>query len=73
MLLWRRAIGDELGRTFCLVGADLLNYDISVKAEQELAQLMKGKSGKCTELKNKMVISECPVSTMFHVTYEEDD
>ena len=51
MLLWRRAIGDELGKIFCLVRADLLNYDISVKAEQELAQLMKGKSGKCTELK----------------------
>ena len=45
VLLWRRAIGDQLGRVFCLVRADLLNYDVSVEAEQELTKLMKGKTG----------------------------
>ncbi|XP_072046321.1 E3 ubiquitin-protein ligase rnf213-alpha-like [Amphiura filiformis] len=45
VLLWRRAIGDQLGRVFCLVRADLLNYDISVNAEKELGKLMKGQTG----------------------------
>ncbi|XP_072042938.1 E3 ubiquitin-protein ligase rnf213-alpha-like [Amphiura filiformis] len=40
VLLWRRAICDRQGRVFCLVSPDLLNYDISVKAERKLAELM---------------------------------
>ncbi|XP_072028224.1 E3 ubiquitin-protein ligase rnf213-alpha-like [Amphiura filiformis] len=45
LLLWRRALSDQLKRVFCLVRADLLDYDVSVKAEQQLLHLMQGKAG----------------------------
>ena len=45
LLLWRRALSDRLDRVFCLVRADLLDYDVSVKAEQQLHSLMQGKGG----------------------------
>ncbi|XP_072029083.1 E3 ubiquitin-protein ligase rnf213-alpha-like [Amphiura filiformis] len=45
LLLWRRALSDQLNRVFCLVRADLLDYDVSVKAEQQLLHLMQGKAG----------------------------
>ncbi|XP_072028229.1 E3 ubiquitin-protein ligase rnf213-alpha-like [Amphiura filiformis] len=45
LLLWRRALSDQLKRVFCLVRADLLDYDVSVKAEQQLHHLMQGKAG----------------------------
>ena len=47
LLLWRRALSDRLDRVFCLVRADLLDYDVSVKAEQQLHNLMQGKAGMC--------------------------
>ena len=48
LLLWRRALSDRLDRVFCLVRVDLLDYDVSVKAEQQLHTLMQGKAGTVT-------------------------
>ncbi len=39
-------MGDSKGRVFCLVRADLLDYDIGVKAEKQLSKLMRGHNGK---------------------------
>ncbi|XP_078674105.1 E3 ubiquitin-protein ligase rnf213-alpha-like isoform X2 [Branchiostoma floridae x Branchiostoma belcheri] len=45
VLLWRRAVGDQTGGIFCLVAADQLDYDVSVRAEEMRCKLFQGKSG----------------------------
>ena len=41
-LLWRRALADRAGeRLYCLVHADLLDYDVSQKAVDSLHTLMR--------------------------------
>ena len=47
-IFWRRALGDDRGRVFCLVRADLLDYKVSVEAEKQLNFLMREKHGMCT-------------------------
>ncbi|XP_071956942.1 E3 ubiquitin-protein ligase rnf213-alpha-like [Antedon mediterranea] len=44
VLLWRRAINGNNKKTYCLVNADVLNYDVSVEAVNKLGYLMKGKN-----------------------------
>ncbi|XP_046861644.1 E3 ubiquitin-protein ligase rnf213-alpha-like [Xenia sp. Carnegie-2017] len=41
-LLWRRAVGDNTGRLFCLVNADLLDFDVSQEALRLLESLTQG-------------------------------
>ncbi|XP_071951998.1 E3 ubiquitin-protein ligase rnf213-alpha-like [Antedon mediterranea] len=45
VLLWRRVVNGDNKKTYCLVNADALNYDVSVEAVNKLTQLMKGKHG----------------------------
>ncbi|XP_046861659.1 E3 ubiquitin-protein ligase RNF213-like [Xenia sp. Carnegie-2017] len=42
-LLWRRAVGDDTGRLFCLVNADLLDFDVSQEALRLLESLTQEK------------------------------
>ncbi|XP_046860850.1 E3 ubiquitin-protein ligase rnf213-alpha-like [Xenia sp. Carnegie-2017] len=41
-LLWRRAVVDDTGRLFCLVNADLLDFDVSQEALRLLELLTQG-------------------------------
>ncbi|XP_046860852.1 E3 ubiquitin-protein ligase rnf213-alpha-like [Xenia sp. Carnegie-2017] len=43
-LLWRRAVLDKAGRLFCLVNADLLDFDVSQEAIRLLHFLTQGRS-----------------------------
>ncbi|XP_033121706.1 E3 ubiquitin-protein ligase rnf213-alpha-like [Anneissia japonica] len=45
VLLWRRALNGNKAKTYCLVNADALDYDVSVDAVKKLHELMEGKSG----------------------------
>ena len=47
-LLWRRAVVDEQGLLFCLVNADLLDYDVSQQAVRSLEMLTQGRFSKYT-------------------------
>ncbi|XP_033105070.1 E3 ubiquitin-protein ligase RNF213-like [Anneissia japonica] len=44
VLLWRRALNGTNVKTYCLVNADALDYDVSVDAVKKLHQIMKGRS-----------------------------
>ena len=59
-------MSDKLNRVFCLVRADMLDYDVSVRAEQQLHNLMQGKAGKIyTIYLNPLPMLWCPS----HLTY----
>ncbi|XP_064635715.1 E3 ubiquitin-protein ligase RNF213-like isoform X3 [Lineus longissimus] len=42
-LLWQRAVNDQQRKIFCLVNADLLDYDVSDQVEKSLDSSIKGK------------------------------
>ena len=44
-LLYRRAAGDRHGKIYCLANADMLDYDVSEKAESYLEKYIKGNEG----------------------------
>jgi len=44
-LLYRRAAGDRHGKIYCLANADMLDYEVSEKAESYLEKYVKGNEG----------------------------
>lgn len=62
-IFWRRAVFDTTDRIHCLVGGDLLDYDVSDRGERRLDFHMQKATERGTLLKFYMVMMSVNVNS----------